>query len=174
MEEIIEALRNIQKELDEQKIAIRQNGEKVTEQVTLNINNLLEEKFRTFEEKHNNLKIQVENQEKRLYFLEKQARQRNIVFFGIEETETSYKNIEINMTKFIKTYFGLHLDPRDLQEIKRIGKKANDQDQLRLHSLHSAQNRYTQKKGALKDTEYYVKEDYPQYILQKEKSYENN
>ncbi|GBP70623.1 hypothetical protein EVAR_98203_1 [Eumeta japonica] len=170
MEEIIEALRNIQKELDEQKIAIRQNGEKVTEQVTLNINNLLEEKFRTFEEKHNNLKIQVENQEKRLYFLEKQARQRNIVFFGIEETETSYKNIEINMTKFIKTYFGLHLDPRDLQEIKRIGKKGERPRPITVtFSTLGTKIDILKKKGALKDTEYYVKEDYPQYILQKRK-----
>ncbi|GBP37637.1 hypothetical protein EVAR_34674_1 [Eumeta japonica] len=142
MEEIIEALRNIQKELDEQKIAIQQNGEK----------------------------IQVENQEKRLYFLEKQARQRNIVFFGIEETETSYKNVEINMTKFIKTYFGLHLDPRDLQEIKRIGKKGERPRPITVtFSTLGTKIDILKKKGALKDTEYYVKEDYPQYILQKRK-----
>lgn len=85
MEEIMSALRHIQKELDEQKLTIQKSAEKVTDQVTLNINNILEEKFRTLEEKCDNLQIKVENQEKRLYFLEKQARQRNIIFFGIEE-----------------------------------------------------------------------------------------
>ncbi|CAB3231800.1 unnamed protein product [Arctia plantaginis] len=100
MEDIMNALRHIQKELNEQKVAIQKSGEKVTEQVTQNINNIMEEKFRTLEEKYNNLQIKVENQEKRLYFLEKQARQRNIVFFGIEEKEISYSNLENKLVVF--------------------------------------------------------------------------
>lgn len=46
--------------------------------------------------------MKTENQEKRLYYLEKQARQRNVVFFGIEETETSYLKLESNLIEFIK------------------------------------------------------------------------
>lgn len=57
MEEVMSALRNIQKELDEQKITIQQSGEQVTEQVTKNVNKILEEKFSALEEKYDNLKI---------------------------------------------------------------------------------------------------------------------
>lgn len=40
MEEIMNALKNIQKELDDQKIEIRKSGENVAEQVTQNINKM--------------------------------------------------------------------------------------------------------------------------------------
>lgn len=40
MEEVMEALRLIQKELDEQKNVIYKSGEEVIEKVTLNINNI--------------------------------------------------------------------------------------------------------------------------------------
>lgn len=170
MEEVMSALRNIQKELDEQKITIQQSGEQVTEQVTKNVNKILEEKFSALEEKYDNLKIKVENQEKRLYVLEKQARQRNIVFFGIEETETSYPHMESNLIKFIKKYFGLDLDRRDIQEIKRIGRKGDRPRPIKVtFSTLGLKIGILKKKGALKDTTYYVKEDYPNYILQKRK-----
>lgn len=45
MEEVLKALQKIQNELDEQKITIQKSGENVTEQVTQNINNILDEKF---------------------------------------------------------------------------------------------------------------------------------
>ncbi|CAH2083513.1 unnamed protein product [Euphydryas editha] len=88
MEEVLSALVAIKKELDEQRLEIRDTGKNVTEQVTHNINTLLEEKFKTWEHKHEILKEIVEDQEKRLYFLEKQEKKRNLVFFGIVESET--------------------------------------------------------------------------------------
>lgn len=93
MEEVMNMLRKIQNELNEQKATIVQSADKVTEQVTKNINNTLEEKFKTLNVKYDNLKEKLENQEKRLYFLEKQSKQRNIVIFGLAETETSYANL---------------------------------------------------------------------------------
>ncbi|KAJ8714780.1 hypothetical protein PYW07_003005 [Mythimna separata] len=123
MEEVLKALQKIQKELDEQKITIQKSGENVTEQVTQNINNILDEKFKTLEEKYENLKDKVDNQEKRLYFLEKQARQRNIVIFGLAESESSYSNLENIIINFINEHFSINIDQRDIQEAKRIGKK---------------------------------------------------
>lgn len=77
----------------------------MTEQVTQNINKILDEKFNYWEEKFDNLKAEVQNQGKRLYVLEKQARLRNVVFFGVEETEISYSNLERNLASFIeRTY----------------------------------------------------------------------
>lgn len=115
MEEVLNALKQIQKELDEQKIAIRESVKNVTEQVTQNINKILEEKIFVLEEKHEKLKEMVENQEKRIYFLEKQARNKNIVFFGIEETETSYEVLEKNIIKWI----GQYLCQIDMQRLTR-------------------------------------------------------
>lgn len=74
------------RDLDEQK--------KVTEKVTQNINCTVEDKFKLINEKYEHLREKCENQEKRLYFLEKQARKNNIVLFGIKEIETSYFNLD--------------------------------------------------------------------------------
>ncbi|GBP44724.1 hypothetical protein EVAR_81492_1 [Eumeta japonica] len=130
MEEVMNILRKIQSELDEQKLTIVKSAENVTQQVTHNINLKLEEKFKIMEEKYDNLKEKLENQEKRLHFLEKQLRQKNIVIFGLAETETSYENSEENIINFINRYFSLGLDRRDIQETRRIGKKEKSLDRL--------------------------------------------
>lgn len=170
MEEVLKALQKIQKELDEQKITIQKSGESVTEQVTQNINNILDLKFKNLEGKYENLKDRVGDQEKRLYFLEKQARQRNIVLFGLEETESSYHNLENIIMNFINQHFSIKIDLRDIQEAKRIGKKGDRPRPIiiTVSTLGIKISIFKQKK-VLEDTPYYIKEDYPEYVLNKRK-----
>lgn len=170
MEEILHELRKIQKDLDEQRNAIEKSAEKVTERVTQNINFILEDKFKILDDKYENLKQTVENQEKRLYFLEKQTRKKNIVFFGINESESSYSNLESNMIRFINERFSQELDRRDIQEIKRIGKKGERPRPIivTFSTLGTKINLFKQR-AVLKDTGYYITEDYPQHILEKRK-----
>lgn len=164
------ALKNIQRELDEQKNMILKNGERVTEQVTQNINCILEEKFKILSDKYDNLKEKIENQEKRLYFIEKQMRKNNIVFFGLEETETSYSNLERIMIYFIKERFSFDLDHRDIQEIKRIGKKGDRPRPIIVtFSTFGIKMNILKRSSSLKNTAFYIKEDYPQNILEKRK-----
>ncbi|XP_039760880.1 uncharacterized protein LOC120634410 [Pararge aegeria] len=165
MEEVLATLRLIQKELEEQKTFINKKGEEVTENVTININNILEEKFAVIEEKHENLKKRVENQEQRIYFLEKQARQRNLVFFGLHEDENSYSSMETKIIKFVHEYFTIKLDYIDLVAIRRIGKKS-DKPRPIVVTFATLGRKILKNKGTLKGTPYYVKEDYPQSVLQ--------
>lgn len=170
MEEIMNALRGIRNELDEQKVTILKSSERVTDQVTQNINNILEEKFKRLEEKYDVLKEKMENQEKRLYFLEKQVRQRNIVIFGLEETETSYFNLEENIVRFIDKYLSVKLDRRDIQESRRIGKKGDRPRPLTItFSTLGIKIEIIKKRRNLNNTSYYIKEDYPQNIIEKRK-----
>lgn len=168
MDEIMNALKTIQKELDDQRTEIRKSGEKVTEQVTQNINKILDERFAILEGKHEKLKEKIENQEKRIYFLEKQARQRNIVFFGLEEKEKSYDNLQDTIINFINERFTTKLESRDIQEIKRIGKPGERPRPIivTFATLGIKINIFKQK-GKLKDTQYYLKEDFPQQVLEK-------
>ncbi|KAI8422790.1 hypothetical protein MSG28_006535 [Choristoneura fumiferana] len=170
MEEVMNVLKKIQKELDEQKNTILKNGERVTENVTQNINCILEEKFKILDEKYENLKEKQDNQEKRLNFLEKQIRKNNIVFFGLEETETSYSNLEKIMINFVKERFSWDLDRRDIQEIKRIGKKGDRPRPIIVtFSTFGTKINILKRSSSLKDTVYYITEDYPQHILEKRK-----
>lgn len=170
MEEIMHELRKIRTDLDEQKTAIEKSGEKVTEKVTQNINSILEDKFKLFNEKYEDLKEKCENQEKRLYFLEKQARKNNIVFFGIKEIETTYFNLEILILNFIKEHFSQELDRRDIQEVRRIGKKGERPRPITVTfcTLGTKINLF-KNRNALKNTGYYITEDFPQNILEKRK-----
>lgn len=168
MDEIMKALKNIQLELDDQRKAIQESGKNVTEQVTKNINKILEEKFFALEEKHEKLKEIVDNQEKRIYFLEKQARQRNIVFFGIEELESSYDTLEKNMLKWLEQHFSIKLSYTDLQEVKRLGKKGDKPSPVVVAFLNlGIKIKIFKQKRALRDTDYYMKEDYPKHVLEK-------
>lgn len=170
MEEVMAALRSIKNELDEQKKLINRNGEEVTEKVTTNINNILEEKFKILEEKHENLKLRVENQEQRIYYLEKQARQRNLVFFGLQEEEKFYSNLEKIITDFINKHFPIKIDYRDLEAIRRIGKKTDKPRPVVVtFATLGRKIEILKHKGTLKDTPFYVKEDYPQSVLQTRK-----
>lgn len=170
MEEVMLALQKIQNELDEQKKTILKNGEDVTTNITKNINIILEEKFKTWEVKHNYLKEKVENQEKRLYFLEKQARQRNIVLFGLEEKESSYSDLENSIINFIDKHFRIKLEKRDLQAITRIGKKGERPRPITVtFTTLGMKIGIFKQKSLLNNTEYYIKEDYPKNILEKRK-----
>lgn len=161
-------LRKIQNEINEQKATIVQSAEKVTEQVTQNINNTLEEKFKAIDLNYENLKTKLESQEKRLHYLEKQSRQRNIVVFGLAETETSYADLEKTVLNFINQHFPVKIELRDLQEIRRIGKKGENPRPITVTftSLGTKIETFKHRK-ALNDTTYYIKEDFPQHILEK-------
>lgn len=170
MEEIMHELRKIRNDLDEQKTAIEKSGEKVTETVTHNINSILEDKLKVFNEKYEHLREKCENQEKRLYFLEKQARKNNVVFFGIKEIETSYSTLEILIVNFIKEHFSHQLDRRDIQEVKRIGKKGEKPRPLVVtFCTLGTKIQLFKNRNVLKNTEHYITEDFPQNILEKRK-----
>ncbi|KAG6454359.1 hypothetical protein O3G_MSEX008661 [Manduca sexta] len=170
MDEVLSALQAIKKELDEQRLEIRETGKNVTERVTHNMSRMFEEKFLVWEEKHEKLKETVENQERRIYFLEKQARKTNMVFFGIEESEISYDNLEKNIINWIEQYFSIQLSYSDIQEVKRVGKKGERPRPIVVtFSTLGIKLKILKQKGALKDTQCYVKEDYPKYVLEKRK-----
>ncbi|XP_047991457.1 uncharacterized protein LOC125230363 [Leguminivora glycinivorella] len=159
MEEIIRRLNTLQMDLES---SIKSNTESVTE----NIQKTLDEKFHILQEKYDNLKERVDNQENRLYFLEKQSRQRNLVFFGIEDNENSYEELETKIICFLKQYFALELSYSDIQSIRRVGKRT---EKIRpiivtFTTLHTKILILKQKKK-LADSQYYIKEDYPQQVL---------
>lgn len=168
MEEVLSELRKIKKEMDEQRNTILSSAEKITENITSNINKIIDEKLGSMDKKYENLQVKVESQDQRLYYLEKQTRQRNLVFFGLEENEKSYANMENNIQNFILKHFGIKMDNRDLQAIRRIGKKTEKPRPVVVtFTTVGTKILILKHKGALKDTQYYIKEDYPQQVLER-------
>lgn len=175
MKEILKALEAIKKDLDNQRQEIREMGNNVTEKVTQNITRMFEEKFLALEKNQENLKEIVENQEKRIHTIERQARKNNLVFFGIEENEKSYDNLERNFIIWTEQYLSLKISYIDIQEIKRIGKKGEKLRPLVVtFTTLGTKIKILKHKRALKDTHYYIKEDYPKYVLEKRREDKNN
>lgn len=170
MEEIMVTLRLIQKELEDQKTAIKDNGIEVAKTVTENVNLILDEKLNFLEQKYKTLEEQFERQEQRLNILEKQARNRNIVLFGIEEQNSpfSYLDLETEIISFISKHLRIKLDRKEIQEIRRIGKKTENIRPIVMTLTTTGKKiEIFKQKKLLKDTNYYMKEDYPQHILEK-------
>lgn len=110
----------------------------------------------------------IENQENQLYFLEKEAKIRNIVFFGIEENENSYAELEKMIIIFVENYFSIKLDIRDIQVAKRLGKKTEKPRPICVTFLTlGIKIDILRGKKTLNETPYYVTEDYPKNILER-------
>lgn len=166
MDEILLTLQNIQKELADQKTEIRKSADQVTE----NITKMFAEKLKSLEEKSENLEKRVENQEQRLYYMEKLVRQKNIVFFGIEEKEKSYFELESTILNFVKSKLKIELGLKDIESVSRKGKKSDKPRPIvvTFSTVHKKIEILKTKKS-LNDTTYYVKEDFPTNILIKRK-----
>ncbi|XP_022837636.1 uncharacterized protein LOC111364821 [Spodoptera litura] len=170
MEEILTALKTIQNDLDNQRQEIRETGKTVTEQVTKNISMMFEEKFSAINKNLEDVKEKMEIQEKGLQNLERQARKNNLVFFGLEESEKSYENLERNFITWVEQYLSVKINNCDIQEIKRIGKKGEKPRPLVVTFLTlGTKIKILKQKRALIDTTYYFKEDYPKQVLEKRK-----
>lgn len=168
MEEILATLLLIQNELDEQKNTIKESGAQVTEKVTQNINKIIDEKFKNWEEKFEDLQQKVDKQEQRLELLERQIRKRNLVIFGLAEQEHNYSELENMVIDFTAKHLSILISHNEIQELKRIGKKSQNPRPIVL-SLTTLGKKIAilQKKKLLKDTNYYIKEDYPPQVLEK-------
>lgn len=73
--------------------------------------------------KHEKLIQIAENQEKIIHFLEKQSKQRNVLYIVIEKGGKSYENLENCVINWIEVHFPNKLSYNDIQEVKRTGKK---------------------------------------------------
>lgn len=167
MEEILITLRKIQNDMEEQKNMISKSAEEITEKITENVNQIMDEKLQTWDTKLQKLKENIDQQGKQLYYIEKEARQRNLVFFGLEEVEKSYSDLEKIMVNFINKHFTLKIDSKDLQAIRRIGKKSDKPRPVTItFTTLGTKINILKKKRMLNDTAYYIKEDYPPQILE--------
>ncbi|KOB68287.1 Endonuclease-reverse transcriptase [Operophtera brumata] len=111
MDEVLGALRRIEKELDEQKKAITER-KKLTEKMK----NLEHGKTRRRSKK--NWKIKNKGCS---CWKDKQGKE---IEFGIEENEKSYTNLVNNIIAFTEKYLSKKLNCNDIQETRRIGKKS--------------------------------------------------
>lgn len=166
MEEIKMMLVNLQQDLRQQKQDILE----MKEDIKNTINNNINEKFSNIEQKNEFLERKAEEQSVKINILERQIRRKNLVFFGVEESEKSYHELEDMITNIINTHFKVPCDRNNIESARRLGKKNDKVRPIVVSFTTMGFKLNIQKtKNCLDNTSYYIKEDYPLEVLKKRK-----
>lgn len=83
-------------------------------------------KYKDLENKNKELAQKLEVQGNKMEKLEKQLKRKNIVMFGIEETENNYNELEEIIVQTIKEKLQVSLTMQDIEFVRRIGRKNNN------------------------------------------------
>lgn len=165
MEDIKEILLQIQKEQTEQRKemkALKENVEK--------INNTLEEKFTKIEQENVLLKEKIISQETQLEQMDRLSRRKNLIFFGVEENENNYHDLEKIIIQITNNIMQVSLSQTDIDSVRRIGRKAaNTRPILVSLTTMGRKIEILRNKKNLENSNYYIKEDYSKKILEKRK-----
>lgn len=166
MDEIMKALQSIQGELALQKRDMKDMEKNIKEAINKNI----DEKFSRIETKTNQLEIKIEQQQRSIDFLDRQIRKKNLVFFGVEETERNYEDLLNLILDIINTKMEVLCERWEIETVIRIGKSnGRSRPVVVTISTTSRKLELLRKKKSLENTDIYIKEDYSPAVLQKQK-----
>lgn len=148
---------------------LNQQTKLITESVTKNVMEAMDERIKTVMEENSELKSKISKLEQKLNTMEKEKRKHNLVFFGIEENEKSEAEL-VDLIKETVIETGMHLDCQEISNVFRIGKKNDNKNRPILVSLTSTWKKHLiLKNKALLPPGIYIKEDYPKEVLEKRK-----
>lgn len=166
---------NLEKLLHELRLQIRSDNNVTSteqeERITSSINKNIDEKFNFLQKEIEELKQTSKEHEDRLALVEKQIRANNVIFFGVEEGEKSYEDLEQKLISIINR-MGVKCEKSSLEVVRRMGKPTNG----KVRPINTTLTTYGMKlsilknKKKLENTRIYIKEDFPPQILEVRKS----
>lgn len=170
MEELQKLIKDMQKDFSNKFNSIETQFGQLEERITSSINTNINEKFGNLTREVEMLKCQLETQEKRLNVLERDSKQRNLVFFGIEEGESSYSQLQDKVIDTIANNIKVDIENSDVEVVRRIGKPGDGTRpvSVRLTTLRKKICILKNKKE-LKGSQIGVSEEFPPEILNKRK-----
>lgn len=166
MDDIKNMLISMQQDIKQQK----QDMLEMKEDIKGTIINSLNEKFNNLELKNELLEEKIVEQSNKINNLERQCRRRNLIFFGVEETEKSYDELEEMVKNIINTYIKVSCDTYNIEAVRRMGKKGEKVRPIAItFNTLGFKLKIQKNKHNLQNTSYYLKEDYPIEVLIKRK-----
>lgn len=166
MDEIKNMLISMQQDIKQQK----QDMLEMKEDIKGTIINSLNEKFNNLELKNELLEKKIEEQSNKINNLERQCRRRNLIFFGVEEIEKSYDELEKMVINIINTNIKVSCDTYNIEAVRRVGKKGEKVRPIAItFNTLGFKLKIQKNKHNLQNTSYYLKEDYPIEVLIKRK-----
>lgn len=164
MDEIKSMLLELQQNLTKHK----QEMAEMKEDIKNTINNNINEKFKCLEIKNIFLETKIDEQNKKINYLERHIRRKNLVLFGVEDNERSYEELENKIITIINMYFNVPCDNNNIESVRRVGKKGEKPRPVVItFNTMGLKIKIQKNKNALQNTQFYIKEDYPVEILNK-------
>ncbi|XP_046964210.1 uncharacterized protein LOC124540379 [Vanessa cardui] len=168
MENITKILQSIQKDLQQQKTDMKNMQETITTSINENINL----QFQKLDKRFENLEKKVEEQEKYIDIIDNKLRKKNLIFFGLEEKEKSYQELEDAILDVTNNLLTTSCKRWEIESVTRIGKKGhNPRPVIVTFSTLGKKIQVLKSKKYLKELNcgYYIKEDFPPKLVQKRK-----
>lgn len=162
----MKVLKEIQGDLNDQKQEIKNMQENITKAINDNIN----QKFSIMENRTSNLEIRINQQQKAIDYLERQARKKNLIFYGVEESGHGYEELQSTLLRCIKNNMNISIEQSEIEFVRRLGKRENKTRPLLVtfttmgRKIEILKNKETLKASLIK-----IKEDFPQEVLLKRK-----
>lgn len=127
----------------------------------------MNEKLEPLIEDNKIMKNKIEILEKKIDYLEKEKRSKNILFFGLEEKENSSSELLQTVQEMFKSDLKIALGANEVSKIYRIG--LNKENQIRPVLIVFAnswkRSEILKERKSLKDV--YITEDFPKEVLEK-------
>ncbi|CAH0715803.1 unnamed protein product, partial [Brenthis ino] len=159
-------IKTLQLKFEEQSNELKEMKESIPTKINKNI----DEKFTIIETKQLELEKNTEAQGRRIKQLEKVIRRKNLLFFGIEETEKNYFDLQNILINVITTNMKLNCRQEDIEYCRRLGKKSNKIRPIIVTFCTVWKKiELLKNKKSLQNTTYYIKEDFPPEILEERK-----
>lgn len=166
MDEIKEMLKMMQEEMRQQKMDMLA----MKEDIKCTINNNINEKFKNLENKNEKLEQKLESQKLAIDNFEKSLRRKNLLFFGVEEREKSYQELEKKVLDIINNIMNIKCEKYYIESARRLGKKNDRVRPIVITLLTMGMKiQILKNKKKLENSSYYIKEDYPLEVLNKRK-----
>lgn len=141
----------------------------VEERMTKSIIENIDKKFESIQSQIETIKKNNSEQSERLLSIEKQIRRKNLIFFGIEEGEKSYEELENKILHIVAEDMKVLCSRSEIETTSRMGKKTENKIRpiVVTFTTYGKKLSILKNKQHLKDKITYIKEDYPQQVLEK-------
>lgn len=161
----------MESELQQLFIKLKIEMDNQTKQITTNLTEKIDEKLQPILEENKKLKIEINNLEKKVAWLEKDRRKNNIIIFGIEESEKSNSELISKVTNEINK-LQVKLSNNDISSAYRIGKKIASSEKSRpiVATLVTTWKRNEILNNKKRSKDIYVSEDFPKDVVEKRRS----
>lgn len=145
------------------------------ENITEKINNNVDKKFNTLQQDIQELKIQNDEQEKRIDFLERQNKVRNLILFGVAEEEKSYSELESLLLGILSATLEVEISRNEIEFVRRIGNTSKTTRPIVFATTTLGKKiEILKNKNKLDNTGTYIKQDFTKKEMEKRKTVKLN